>query len=102
MDTTKSSLGIVYVYEVTHCALHTVFTWLNAGATISLMSKINAATIQERPLIEGSVYSIVQLLNCGNYSVQQIKTIVVKRAYTDLLCISTMTGRYQLKTTGFK
>ena len=29
---------------------HTVFTWLNAVATITLVQKIDAATIQIRPL----------------------------------------------------
>ena len=29
--------------------LHTVFTWLNTAATITLVSKIGAAAIQSRP-----------------------------------------------------
>jgi len=35
---------------------YTVFTWLNAAATISLVTKIDAATIQGRLLLEGSFY----------------------------------------------
>ena len=35
---------------------HTVFTWLNAAATIRHVLKIDAATIQRRPLFEGGVY----------------------------------------------
>ena len=34
----------------------TVFTWLNAAATIRHVLKIDAATIQRRPLFEGGVY----------------------------------------------
>ena len=34
----------------------TVLTWLNAMATISLSSKIDAATIQGQLLLEGDVY----------------------------------------------
>ena len=30
----------------------TVFTWLNAAATITLVPKIDAATIQTRPLLD--------------------------------------------------
>jgi len=35
---------------------YTVFTWLNAAATISPVTKLDAATIQGRLLLEGGVY----------------------------------------------
>ena len=35
---------------------YTVFTWLNAVATIVPLLNFDAATIQGRPLIEGGVY----------------------------------------------
>ena len=35
---------------------YTVFTWLNAAATISYVLKLDAATIQGWPLFKGSVY----------------------------------------------
>ena len=35
---------------------NTVFTWLNAAATIRHVLKIDAATIQRRSLFEGGVY----------------------------------------------
>ena len=41
-------------YACTHVA--TVFTWLNAAAIINLVTKIDAATIQGRLLLEGGVY----------------------------------------------
>ena len=41
-----------YMYKL-HCTLDslltTIFTWLNATASITLVSKISAATIQSRP-----------------------------------------------------
>ena len=36
--------------------INTVFTWLNAATAISLVTKIDAATIQGRLLLEGGVY----------------------------------------------
>ena len=50
---------------------HTVFTWLNAAATITIVVKLDAATIQGRLLFEGGVYyteaSSVRLL-FNNYN----------------------------------
>ena len=37
-------------------SLYTVFTWLNAAATISPVTKIDAATIQGQLLLEGGAY----------------------------------------------
>ena len=45
---------------------HTIFTWLNAAATISHLLNFTVATIQGRPLIEGGVYCTEAL------SVQQL------------------------------
>ena len=36
--------------------MHTIFAWFNAMATISLVPKINLATIQGWLLFEGGVY----------------------------------------------
>ena len=36
--------------------LITIFTWLNAAATISPVTKIDAATIQGQLLLEGGAY----------------------------------------------
>ena len=36
--------------------VHTVFTWLNATATIIHALNFNVATIQGQPLIEGGIY----------------------------------------------
>ena len=46
------------VYKTWALALieSTVFTWLNAAAIISPVTKIDAATIQGRLLLEGGVY----------------------------------------------
>ena len=43
-------------FSVCHSKIPTVFTWLNAAATIRHVLKIDAATIQRRPLFEGGVY----------------------------------------------
>ena len=32
--------------------MHTVFTWLNAAAFITLVQKIDVATIQKQPLLD--------------------------------------------------
>ena len=56
---------------------YTVFTWLNAAAFISLVPKIDAVTIQNRPLatrcsktifITIILKSIVVPIKCGDYS----------------------------------
>ena len=39
-----------------HVVLYTVFTWLNAAATISNVLKLEAVTIQGWLLFEGDVY----------------------------------------------
>ena len=36
--------------------INTVFTWLNTAATISYVLKLDAVTIQGRPLFEGGIY----------------------------------------------
>jgi len=43
----------ITVYQL---LIYTVFTWLNAAATISLVTKIDAATFQGRLLLEGGFY----------------------------------------------
>ena len=48
--------------------MDTVFTWLNATATISHVIIFDAATIQGRPLIEGGIYC-TEHLACGYYSI---------------------------------
>jgi len=40
--------------------------------TIQLMSKVDAATIQERPPIKGEIYSIKQLLSAAMYHIKAI------------------------------
>ena len=48
----------ILLYVVLHkeSSSHTVFTWLNAAATIVPLLNFDVATIQEQPLIEGGVY----------------------------------------------
>ena len=76
----KAFLGLVlpnqyclgWCYFVGHAyslwVLITVFTWLNATATISLVPKIDAVTIQGRLLSEGGVYCTKAFITCGYYS----------------------------------
>ena len=48
----------ILLYVVLHkeSSSHTIFTWLNAVATIVPLLNFDVATIQEWPLIEGGVY----------------------------------------------
>jgi len=67
----------------------TAFTWLNATATIHLILKMYVATVQGRPLIEGGVYSIKQLLCAATVQYIKIKAIVQRKIiYTDLLSLA--------------
>ena len=47
---------------------HTIFTWLNAVATITPVVKLDAATIQGWLLFEG-VFVTLKHLACGCYSI---------------------------------
>jgi len=44
LDCLKTTVHVTCIFYMS-----TVFTWLNAAATITLVSKIGAATIQSRP-----------------------------------------------------
>ena len=64
---------------------HTVFTWLNAAATIVPLLNFDVATIQERPLIEGGVYctealSMWLLFNIVWSSLSELKTSEIDHA----------------------
>ena len=55
---------------------YTIFTWLNTTTTISYVLKLEAATIQGRPLFQGGVYytevASVRLL-FNNYNSIELK-----------------------------
>jgi len=51
------SLLIVHILELLFFQLLTIFTWLDATATITLVSKIGTATIQTQPLFDGEFQS---------------------------------------------
>ena len=55
--------------------LGTVFTWLNAAAFITLVQKIDAATIQKRPLLNAltrCLYTHNFEINCGTNQVRRL------------------------------
>ena len=61
-------------------------TWLNAAATISLVTKIDAATIQGRLLLEGGVYCTKLLLHVATtqtyFKFEEVPGLLCHNVYT--------------------